>query len=87
VPRTGLEPTPAALPAGVSSSKAAYSDSSDRFNVSALGDVMDRRPVPVSLEDVPRSCFHRLDAEPAEGLAETYPRRRLVVRHLSVERA
>src|SRR5690348_6593948 len=52
-----------------------------------LRDVMNDRLVPVLLEGVRRSCLHQLGAEPAESLAETDPRRWLVVGHFTAERA
>src|SRR5215469_465359 len=50
-------------------------------------DVMNDRLVPVSVEDVPRSRLHQDGAEPAESLAESDPRRSLVLGHFTPERA
>src|SRR5262249_43177330 len=52
-----------------------------------LRDVMNDRLVPVLLQGVRRSCLHQLGAEPAESLAETDPRRWLVVGHFTAEGA
>src|SRR5689334_17875005 len=50
-----------------------------------LREVMNDRLVPVRLEDVLRSRLHQIGAEPAESLAETDPRRWLVVGHFTAE--
>src|SRR5689334_11944278 len=52
-----------------------------------LRDVMNDRLVPVRLEDVLRSRLHQVGAEPAESLAETDPRRWLVIGHFPAEGA
>src|SRR5947208_2591303 len=52
-----------------------------------LRDVMNDRLVLVRFEDVLRSRLHQVGAEPAESLAETDPRRWLVVGHFTAERA
>src|SRR2546423_4922974 len=52
-----------------------------------LRDVMNDRLVPVRLEDVLRSRLHQVGPEPAESLAETDPRRWLVVGHFTTERS